>query len=161
MAKGSYLLILHLPTDVPQLTIGRLGCFDFAAGYYLYVGNAFGSGGLPARLAYHQRRIKVNLHWHLDYLRPHTNLLEAWMIAGSPTLECTWCTALANTPDISIPVRQFGASDTHCASHLFYSITRPQPYLLSSVLIPGLMLVTLESAELQIEISLFDEQPVY
>jgi Uri superfamily endonuclease len=160
MAKGSYLLILHLTADVPHLQIGRLGCFDFAAGYYLYVGSAFGSGGLSARLAYHQRRTKPHPHWHLDYLRPHAHLLEAWTVAGGPALECTWCTILSNLPEVTIPVRGFGSSDTHCASHLFYSATRPRMCLFSAVLLQSLPLDTSECTRVQIEISLFDEKAV-
>ena len=42
---GTYVLLLHLP-DNEQLTIGKLGTFDFPAGWYAYVGSAFGPGGV-------------------------------------------------------------------------------------------------------------------
>ena len=44
METGTYVLLLQLPTD-EELTIGKLGTFDFPAGWYTYVGSAFGSGG--------------------------------------------------------------------------------------------------------------------
>ncbi len=36
-----------------RFEMGRLGRFDIIPGYYAYVGSAFGSGGLPARLGHH------------------------------------------------------------------------------------------------------------
>ena len=80
-ARGTYLLILRLDRDVVGLPVGKLGALDFSAGYYLYIGSAFGSGGLPARLAYHAKRRKTRRHWHIDYLREHGELEEAWIIA--------------------------------------------------------------------------------
>lgn len=130
--KGNYLLILHLEQDLQHLPIGRLGCFDFASGYYLYVGSAFGSGGLAARIGYHQQPRKARPHWHIDYLRPHTRLIEAWAVATPMRLECLWCAKLTAIPDIQTSVRGFGASDTSCLTHLFYLPRRPRPPLTDS-----------------------------
>jgi Uri superfamily endonuclease len=51
---GTYALLLKLDKQ-ERITIGKLGTFDFPAGYYLYVGSALGPGGLRARLARHRR----------------------------------------------------------------------------------------------------------
>jgi Uri superfamily endonuclease len=123
--KGSYLLLFRLEEDQSHITIGKLGTFDFVAGCYLYVGSAFGSGGLAARLRHHQKRHKPRPHWHIDYLRPHLQLTEIWVIAGPLKLEHSWCRALTNIPDTTIPVPRFGASDSTCAAHLFYRQKRP------------------------------------
>lgn len=118
--KGSYILVLWLDQPHAGLQIGRLGRFAFAPGCYLYVGSAFGSGGLRSRLAYHQRQAKARPHWHIDYLRAVTCLCEAWTVASDIRLECVWCKMLATHPEVNIPVHGFGSRDTGCAAHLFY-----------------------------------------
>jgi Uri superfamily endonuclease len=123
MQKGSYLLVFQLPNEIRQLQVGRLGCFDFAPGYYLYIGSAFGSGGLAARLRHHARCDKPRPHWHIDYLRPHMRLLAAWTLPAR--MECVWCRAAAARPWLSAPIRSFGARDTGCLAHLFYSLQQP------------------------------------
>jgi len=45
--KGTYILILYL-NEPAQFTIGKLGTFDFSAGWYAYVGSAFGPGDCVA-----------------------------------------------------------------------------------------------------------------
>lgn len=157
VAKGSYLLILHLAENLPQLGVGRLGTFDFTAGYYLYVGSAFGSGGLPARLAYHQRRIKTHPHWHIDYLRAHTRLLEAWTVTAPQRMECNWCANLAQAPGVQIPVQKFGSRDTRCPAHLFYTPSRPHAQILSQTLLANLPFNGAGIQEILVEIHLFDE----
>lgn len=130
MHQGSYILILRLAAPLADLAVGRLGRFDFAAGYYLYVGSAFGPGGLPARLAHHQRAHKPRPHWHIDYLRPHAQLLEIWAAPGPERLECRWCNTLAAHPALSAPVRGFGSRDTGCVAHLFSTPAAPDLGLL-------------------------------
>ncbi len=152
--KGSYILVLQLEQPVRGLSVGRLGSFDFAPGFYLYVGSAYGSGGIDARLAYHLRRQKDRPHWHIDYLRAEARLREAWAVAGAERMECIWCKALSELPGVSIPVRGFGSRDTGCQSHLFYLARAPHPSLLT-----GVILGAVESgsaAEMQIEIHSFD-----
>ena len=123
--KGLYLLIMRLDADLTNLVVGRLGLCDFKAGYYLYVGSAFGPGGIAARLAHHERPIKARPTWHIDYLRPYTTLSEAWCVATSAHFEACWARQLAASPDISIPAPGFGASDSSFTSHLLYAGRRP------------------------------------
>lgn len=153
--KGSYLLVLQLAQPVAALQVGRLGQFDFAPGYYLYVGSAFGAGGLEARLAYHARRDKARPHWHIDYLRARARLCEAWTAGGPEHWECVWCRRLAALPDVSIPVSGFGSRDTGCPAHLFYLPRAPHPGLLTGLLVNSFP--DDQSAQLLIEIHSFDE----
>ncbi len=152
--KGTYILVLQLDRLVPGLRIGKLGVFDFAPGFYLYVGSAFGAGGLAARLAHHRRVQKPRPHWHIDYLRPEARLREAWTVGGPERFECRWCRALAAVPALSAPVPRFGAGDTRCCTHLFYS---PRP-LRSRVLTSMILEPTLQEPafHLRIEIHSFD-----
>ena len=155
--KGCYLLIFRLDAPLRQLTIGRFGSFDFSPGYYLYVGSAMGSGGISARLAYHQRRHKDHPHWHVDYLRPYMGLVEAWTIGTQERLECVWCQSLTRIPVLSTPVLGFGSRDTGCPTHLFYTGQRPGLRMLTSTLLASLSLEQEQEHELRIEISTFDE----
>jgi len=41
---------------------------DLLPGYYIYIGSAFGPGGVRARMLRHLRADKPK-HWHIDYLR--------------------------------------------------------------------------------------------
>lgn len=147
---GSYLLFLRLTTTLHQLAIGHLGRFDFSPGCYLYVGSGSGPGGLPARLKHHQKRHKPRPHWHIDYLRPYTHLEEVWTVSGAPRLEQQWCRALAEVAGLSMPARGFGASDSPCTSHLFYSPTCPHPGNLSAALFRCLSLHHPEAQKLTI-----------
>jgi len=75
-APGTYALILR--ADRPaHIHVGRLGAMNVAPGFYVYVGSAFGPGGLAARLARH-RAVEKRLRWHIDYIRAATQLEEVW-----------------------------------------------------------------------------------
>ena len=64
---GTYVLILQsLRTGKAQ--IGRWREIALYPGFYLYVGSAFGPGGVRARVSRHYRKTKQH-HWHIDYLR--------------------------------------------------------------------------------------------
>lgn len=154
--KGSYILVLQLSQPLLALPVGRLGSCDFLPGYYLYVGSAFGPGGLEARIAHHRQRRKARAHWHIDYLRPHARLREAWTAAGPLRFECRWCRALAEAPGVSIPVPGFGSGDTRCPSHLFYLPRAPRSGLLTRVIL-GAVSVD-QPVELRIEIHSFDDE---
>lgn len=117
--SGSYALLLRLDRPLKALSVGRMGCFDFASGEYIYLGSARGPGGLLARLAHHAR-CTPRPHWHIDYLRRHARLLGAWAAEGQQQLECAWSQALHRLPGASLPAPGFGAADCRlgCPSHL-------------------------------------------
>jgi len=121
--KGTYVLILSLPAAV-SLSIGKLGIAGFAAGWYTYVGSAFGPGGLRGRLRHHLSAIK-KAHWHIDYLRQAAAIEAVWYLAGEESAEHKWAAALQALPGAQIPVGRFGASDCQCQSHLYFFPARP------------------------------------
>lgn len=155
--RGTYLLLLHLDRPRTQLAIGRLGCFDFAAGYYYYVGSAFGSGGLPARLKHHQRRHKARPHWHIDYVRAEAELHAVWSVVYPLPLELSWCAALGALPHLRMPVRGFGASDSSAPAHLLYSADSPNIAMLNRALLHPLFVLDDDVPAVQISI---DSVPV-
>ncbi|MBP1465245.1 GIY-YIG nuclease family protein [Candidatus Chloroploca sp. M-50] len=152
--KGTYILVLQLDQTLTQLQIGRLGSFAFAPGFYLYVGSAFGSGGLAARLKHHANPHKPRLHWHIDYLRAQAHLRAAWTLTGTGRMEHAWCRALASVSGVTMPVPGFGASDSPCSTHLFALATAPHPTLLAEVIFGSLD--PTQSAHVQLDIHLFD-----
>ena len=114
---GTYLLLMHLDREA-EITVGRLGTFGFAAGYYCYVGSATGPGGIPARVGRHLRGAK-RPHWHVDYLLCEASVMEIWAIRSIDRLEYIWAQALLSLPYVTVPVRGFGSSDCSCQAHLF------------------------------------------
>lgn len=155
--KGTYLLILRLAHHVADLRVGRLGTFSFPAGHYLYVGSAFGPGGLGARLQHHARREKPRPHWHIDYLRECASLIEAWEIGCERPLEGELVQALAELAGISAPVPGFGASDSPHASHLLYSAGRPSHRALTGAVLACAEAAGAYTQQLTIDIHTYDE----
>jgi Uri superfamily endonuclease len=51
-AQGTYALLLNLPRAI-HLRVGKFGAYRFPQGDYVYVGSAFGPGGLRARITRH------------------------------------------------------------------------------------------------------------
>jgi Uri superfamily endonuclease len=152
MGKGTYLLILRLGTHQHRLQVGRLGRFDFAPGYYLYVGSAFGAGGLQARLNHHWRQVKTRPHWHIDYLRAHADLVEIWSACCPVPLEQVWGELLRQRDDLAMPIPGFGASDTPLSAHLFYRPVPPSISLLSDLVLGSPPLTDLRAPGMRIEV---------
>jgi Uri superfamily endonuclease len=119
---GTYALVLRSPSKA-TVRVGRLGCIALDPGYYVYVGSAFGPGGVRARVSRHFREQKPR-HWHLDYLRDCTRPVGAWYSHDSRRLEHAWAQSLAALPGLSA-IANFGCSDCSCQSHLFYTTARP------------------------------------
>lgn len=116
--SGTYVLLLHLPRTQP-IDVGRLGRIGFEQGDYCYVGSAFGSGGLRARLRHHAR-IAPRPHWHIDYLRRYMALTGALISRAPVRREHAWAAACAALAGIRVPAAGLGASDCACATHLFH-----------------------------------------
>jgi Uri superfamily endonuclease len=104
--------------------IGKLGRLRFQSGFYVYVGSAFGPGGLNARIAHHVK-ISERPHWHIDYLRPALDLNEIWFTYDSRHREHQWAGVLANFRQTTFPISGFGTSDCRCNSHLFFCDSPP------------------------------------
>ena len=142
---GSYALLLYLP-QLREIAVGRLGSLHFIKGYYLYLGSAFGPGGLKARLGRHLAENK-KIHWHIDYLRQYAKVKEVWMAPGTLDMEHHWAGYLSAGGVACDPVVNFGSSDCHCKAHLFQFPRRPDPVTLSCP-DAGLPPITIESLEI-------------
>lgn len=113
---GTYVLVMKsVRADVIQ--VGRLGHMPVSPGWYLYVGSAFGPGGIRSRVLRHYRSGK-RWHWHIDYLRAVTELDQVWISYHPQRLENSWGRALHALPGVTVPLPGFGASDSRLPSHL-------------------------------------------
>ncbi len=119
--SGTYAVILGAK-EQKQIQIGRLRLLDIKIGYYIYIGSAFGPGGIKARVSRHFRKKKA--HWHIDYLTESIKLQAAWLSYNGDRLEHIWANLLENNNDYS-SIKGFGCSDCKCYSHLFYTKTKP------------------------------------
>lgn len=143
---GTYLLLLR--ADSPcAIVVGRLGTATLTPGWLVYVGSAFGPGGLAARIRHHLRHA-AKPHWHIDYVRAALDLCEIWVCASPQRLEHRFATALHSAPGSSIPLPRCGASDCRCAAHLFHFTVRPTPQLLALESAAALRIITCATTSL-------------
>jgi len=120
---GTYTLVLE-SSDEKSLKIGKLGTLQLKPGFYVYVGSAFGPGGLQARIKHHIHH-RGRPHWHLDYLRPALSFCEIWYTYDQTRREHQWATNHLQTRGSILPLLGFGASDCRCPSHLFFYKSKP------------------------------------
>ena len=120
---GTYVLVL-IATAAARLAVGRRLQLELAPGFYLYVGSAFGPGGVRARVDHH-RKVSARPHWHIDFLRPHVRLDGVWYSLDPVRREHQWAAVLADAMPASTAVTGFGATDCGCGSHLFHFPSRP------------------------------------
>lgn len=109
----TYQLLIALAASA-QITVGRLGRFDFPAGYYCYTGSA--RRNLEARVARHLAVDKA-LRWHIDYLLAAPGA----QVVGIRRLSEAECDVNGRGGGVVL-VCGFGASDCRagCGSHLKY-----------------------------------------
>ncbi len=112
--KGTYCLIFDVDSLNFKVRSGKE--FKIDSGRYVYVGSAFGSGGIGARLKRHLMK-KKKIHWHIDFLTSH----ESFKFIGLKVfkelkIECEIAGLLSS---FLIPVKGFGCTDCRCVSHLF------------------------------------------
>lgn len=135
--NGIYALHLTLP-DTQSLQVGRLGMFAFPPGEYIYFGSALGPGGLKARLGRHIRG-DGRQHWHIDWLRKVADVTGFYFLVTNRRLECLWSQALMKSPQVTIPVPCFGASDCRdhenpCLAHLVHLSQGGNPEIIQEIL---------------------------
>jgi Uri superfamily endonuclease len=121
--SGTYALILSA-SQKKQITVGKLGTLQLKPGFHIYVGSAFGPGGLKARIAHHCKR-PSRPHWHLDYLGGRLDLVEVWYTFDPVRREHQWAKTISTTRGVSVPLTGFGSSDCDCLSHLLFRNTEP------------------------------------
>jgi len=127
---GIYALILKNRSKA-RVQIGRWREIEIAPGYYIYVGSAFGPGGVRARVLRHCRMDKPK-HWHIDYLREFVTPVAAWISYETERLEHQWAHTLYGMSGMT-PIQGFGCSDCECFSHFFHSSTAPDLGLFSKI----------------------------
>lgn len=115
---GTYALALSCSSNA-VLEVGRLGRLQLQPGYYLYIGSAFGPGGVQARVRHHLKSVS-RPHWHIDYLRRHIEIDEVWCSYDPVSHEHEWADIVRSARDVQIPLVGFGSSDCRCKSHLFF-----------------------------------------
>ncbi|MFQ5635070.1 MAG: DUF123 domain-containing protein [Gammaproteobacteria bacterium] len=135
---GCYALVLR-NSRPRKVSVGALGRVSIEPGYLVYVGSAFGPGGIRARVGRHLRTTKP-LHWHIDYLRRYLAIKEVWLTTAPESLEHAWAQRLVRDLEPAFP--RFGASDCRCGSHLFFSTGRPSAILLGE---PGISAARVET----------------
>lgn len=121
--SGTYALLLRADAE-GKIEVGALGTMTVRPGVYVYVGSAFGPGGVQARARRHART-EGGSHWHIDYLRAVTVLESVWYTHDHTRRECWWAQVLCNDPGACFPCPGFGASDCDCSTHLLRFEARP------------------------------------
>jgi Uri superfamily endonuclease len=121
MTPGIYHLIIYLPSD-KNIEVGKLGRHCFQAGYYVYTGSAM--RGLDQRIARHLRSEK-RLHWHIDYLLQHGQIIDIITHITKERHECKFNQMIMSLPECHIPIKGFGSSDCDCLSHLAFFEKKP------------------------------------
>jgi Uri superfamily endonuclease len=134
-SKGTYALILRLNNRQP-IQVGKLGAFEFPAGYYLYIGSAFGPGGLAGRLGRHLalNRANSSCHWHIDFLHRQAPIVAIWFSQHEARREHDWATLAGQLPGAVCPAPRFGASDCRCQTHLYQFARLPAAGRFSALL---------------------------
>ncbi len=115
-AGGAYLLALMLPHPI-RVNLSRAGCALLSSGPHVYVGSAWGPGGIRARVHRHLRKTKSQ-HWQIDQLTMATEHIAAVIVPGGS--ECALGRLLLRSNYFKIAARGFGNADCRaCESHLF------------------------------------------
>jgi Uri superfamily endonuclease len=127
---GTYALILQ-SYSTGKVQIGRLGQIELVPGYYIYVGSAFGPGGVRARVSRHLR-VDKSKQWHIDYLREFVTPLSVWVSYELERLEHQWAQLFHDMSEVN-SIQGFGCSDCKCYSHLFHTVVAPEVAWLGSV----------------------------
>lgn len=115
--KGTYIIFIRIDKEI-LITLSKEKTL-IKPGYYLYVGSAFGRGGLSSRLHRHIRKLKKK-HWHIDQITmSKSSAIEGIGIMIDKKTECKISKLLTDLPSF-IPIVGFGNSDCNsCVSHFF------------------------------------------
>lgn len=122
-SHGTYALILEAGKPL-KIKVGKLGDLEITPGFYVYIGSAFGTGGLKARVGRHLRQHK-KCRWHIDYLRKHLKIVDVWYWVSEEKQECQLAGEFTEKSG-EIHCSGFGSSDCKCRTHLLYFKEKPQ-----------------------------------
>ncbi len=112
--KGIYCLLIEVCKS-KDILIGKLGKIRFEEGKYIYVGSAQNS--LEKRIERHFRK-KKKKHWHIDYLLEDKNVEIKKVILFPSKKKTEECRLAKEISKFGKPIKNFGASDSTCQSHL-------------------------------------------
>ncbi len=115
--RGVYLLIIEIQKPL-TIVIGNTR-YKLEPGYYIYVGSAWGPGGLRSRIARHIRKDK-KIHWHIDRITstPFTAVKTICLLPGAPPYYESRIAGILSAKLDFIP--GFGSTDRRGdTSHLF------------------------------------------
>ncbi len=126
---GAYLLLITLNRSLRISLRGGTKTGALEPGQYVYAGNAYGPGGLKARVSRHLDKSKKP-HWHVDHVTRGASEIKALVFADGN--ECQLVARLLEAGDFEVPIPGFGSSDCRvCPSHFFLckerQITRHPP----------------------------------
>ena len=112
---GAYALLIRLRRPLRCSIAGRAdGRLD--PGLHLYAGNAWGPGGIRARVARHLRTHKTR-RWHIDRITAVTR--PVGVIAWPGGDECAIVAQALRLPGVAVPIAGFGSTDCRsCPAHL-------------------------------------------
>ena len=122
--KGAYLLIFHLQRNT-KMIVGALKKIEFKAGYYCYVGSAFGkTATLEGRTARHEKlnqtKDRKKLKWHIDYFNTNAQV-KLTQVYAFPSEKRNECLLSSKVAVVGKPIHRFGNTDCHvCDSHFYY-----------------------------------------
>lgn len=122
MNKGIYCLIIRLHQSY-MIKVGSLGIYNFAAGFYVYIGSA--QDNLERRIERHLRKEK-KFHWHIDYLLAYGKVICVHTYALEKNWECRLSQKIGTIKNATAPVKGFGSSDCNCLSHLYFFQNNPE-----------------------------------
>ncbi|RLE55591.1 MAG: hypothetical protein DRJ40_07650 [Thermoprotei archaeon] len=115
---GIYVLIVKVLTTI-CLRVRSLGVVEVPEGYVVYVGSAWGFGGLKSRLSRHLRKSK-SVKWHIDYITcSYFTRVEAIVYAERAGRELEHVLATEFSKFFKPLARGFGSSDCRCVAHAF------------------------------------------
>lgn len=129
--KGVYVLFLESRRET-SIPVGRLGVMRIQAGFYAYIGSAYGGGGLRSRLGRHLQTAK-GCRWHIDYIRRHMRAAAVWYTSEDISEH-----RIADRFKMlggAVHMPGFGSSDCKCESHLFFFEKMPETFLSGAITI--------------------------
>jgi Uri superfamily endonuclease len=115
--NGSYILFIHIIEQIPVSFRRKTAVLE--PGYYLYIGSAYGGGGLSSRLHRHIRKSKKK-HWHIDQVTmSKSSSIEGIAVSIGKDNECEIAQKLSKIEGMN-SIEGFGNSDCNsCSSHFF------------------------------------------
>ncbi len=118
LSKGTYVLIIKCSKET-FVEVGKLGRIKVSDKvFYLYVGSAYGKGGLLSRLLRHLQYSNKTIFWHIDYLLNNITKCKIVKIIVIPDKKVEHFIAKNLSSKLNY-IPKFGSSDCKCPSHLF------------------------------------------